>query len=267
MELSERQALIAEIGRDQGFVTVESLAERFDVTAQTIRRDIGKLCDMGVLRRRYGGAEFPAARDNITYSSRKVLNVAAKQKIAAAVADRIPEGASIAFGIGTTPEIVARALVDHRALKIFTNNLNLVLAIRGNETFELTIAGGRVRGRDLDVVSGPSTVGFFSAYKVDFGVFGVGGVDPDGTLLDFQEDEVNARQAMLANCRASFLVLDSSKFGRAGHVRGGHISQISTVFCERRPPPPIERMITDGGGELVICGHESNGGGGANGSG
>ncbi|MDN3720738.1 DeoR family transcriptional regulator [Roseibium salinum] len=61
-----------------GFASVEELAERFDVTAQTIRRDVNGLCELGVLRRTHGGVEPPAAAANIHYSTRQILNLPEK---------------------------------------------------------------------------------------------------------------------------------------------------------------------------------------------
>ena len=98
---------------------------------------------------------------------------------------------------------------------------------------------------------------FFSAYKVDYGLFGVGGVDPDGSLLDFTEDEIRAREVISQNCRTKVVVLDHTKFGRAAYVRGGHISDADLVFCDVQPPAEISEMIRDAGHELVIAGDDA----------
>ncbi|MFN2353287.1 MAG: DeoR family transcriptional regulator, partial [Desulfopila sp.] len=154
--------------------------------------------------------------------------------------------------IGTTPEIVARCLLNHRNLRIVTNNLNVAAAAAANPTFEVTIAGGRVRNDDLDVL-GDSAEQLFASYKVDIGIFGVAGVDNDGTLLDFYEDEVRTRLAILNNCRSSILVLDHTKFTRTAHVRGGFIGRVDQIFCEQKPLRHILAYLADAKTELVIC--------------
>ncbi|WP_404379592.1 DeoR/GlpR family DNA-binding transcription regulator [Caenispirillum salinarum] len=232
----ERRARIAEQVRQAGFASIESLATHFAVTEQTVRRDVNALCDQGVLRRRHGGVELPIERENLPYENRKVLNLAEKRAIAAMVAARIPDGASLFFSIGTTPELVAQALCDHSHLRVFTNNLNVAAACCGNPTFEVTIVGGRLRNRYRDVV-GHEVNQFFSQYKVDFGVFGVGGIDSEGGLLDFAEEEVRAREAILANSRRSILIADHTKFGRNAVVRGGSITDVD-LFCTNRPLQP-----------------------------
>ena len=77
-----------------------------------------------------------------------------------------------------------------------------------------------------------------------------------GTLLDFNENEVRARQLIHENSRTTMLVLDHSKFGRTAHVRGGQIGQASKVFCDTRPPDSIVEVLEDSDSELLICGEE-----------
>ncbi len=255
MELTARQVRIADLVQGEGYASVDRLADLCGVTTQTIRRDLQRLSDLGLLRRRHGGVEphgVNTATGNIPYPQRRVLNLAEKRQIAHAVAGRIPNGSSLAFSIGTTPEIVAQALSTHQGLRIFTNNVNVAAAACRNPTFRVTIAGGLLRNEDLDVL-GPSAETFFASYKVDFGIFGVGGVDADGSLLDFTEDEVRVRQAIRRNCRQALLVLDVSKFERAAHVRGGSIREMSSVFCDRPPPPAIRQSLAEAGVQLVVA--------------
>lgn len=245
-----RQMAIAEMLRSRDFISVEELAAHFAVATQTIRRDLVALCDQGVARRRHGGIESLARSGNLTFKDRRVLNREAKQTIAAAVASQVSDGEAISLGIGTTTQFVAEALLQHRQLKIVTNNLPLAVMVGQNSDFSLAIAGGSVRGGDLDVC-GSTVDAFFASYKVDIAIFGVGGIDEDGSLLDFSEEEVRAREAMLRNCRRSYLVLDSSKFTRPAHVHGGRIDQVTAVFCETEPPAAIRQMLAEAGVQLV----------------
>ncbi|NVK33797.1 MAG: DeoR/GlpR transcriptional regulator [Rhodobacteraceae bacterium] len=252
-DITKRQAEIVDLVQNAGVASVEELAERFDVTTQTIRRDVNGLCELGLLRRTHGGVETPAPGQNIHYSTRKILNFPAKQLLADLVANEVSDGQSVAFSIGTTPEIVMQALMGHENLRIFTNNINVAYIASGNPTFQITIAGGRLRNDDLDVI-GARTGQFFSNYKVDVGIFGVAGVDEDGTLLDFHEDEVAARQSILNNSRRSFLVLDHSKFGREAHVRGGNICDVSAVCTDQRPPTSILNRLLETNTGLLVSG-------------
>ncbi len=251
-DLNTRQAMIAEMLCHHDYFNVDELSSKFGVTSQTIRRDLQVLTEKGIARRKHGGVERLVLTQNQTYISRQVLNSSAKHRIATELAKHIPNGVSLAFSIGTTPEVAAQALLQHKNLRIVTNNLNIAMLMTVNPTFEINIAGGRVRNDDRDVIDS-SAEKLFSAYRVDVGIFGVAGVDEDGTLLDFNEQEVITRQTIQKNCRQSFLVLDHSKFSRPAHVRGGFIGNVSKVFCEKKPPSQIEQILDDCPTELVIC--------------
>ncbi len=137
-----------------------------------------------------------------------------------------------------------------------TNNLNVALALSRSASCEITVAGGRLRNLDRDVVAGEAH-GFFGRFAADIGIYGVGGVAEDGTLLDFSTDEVTMRSALAQHCRQRFLVLDHSKFGRGGTVRGGTITEASAVFT--RPPGTRRhrRKLRDAGVRLVTWSDET----------
>jgi DeoR family glycerol-3-phosphate regulon repressor len=251
MLAEDRARAIVELVRTDGFQAIDTLALQFGVTPQTIRRDVNLLCDRGLLRRRHGGVELPPEGENLAYPARQVLNIDAKRRIAQLVAREVPEGASLFFGIGTTPEQCALALADHSGLRVMTNNLNAALALSRNPSCEITVSGGRLRNLDRDVVAGDAH-GFFSRFAVDIGIYGVGGVAEDGTLLDFSTDEVTMRSELAQHCRQRFLVLDHSKFGRGATVRGGHVAGASVVFTDRPVPAAIARQLHDAGVRLVF---------------
>lgn len=240
--LSERQLAIVELVRVQGYQTIESLAERFSVTQQTIRRDVNQLCEARILRRLHGGAELLAGTENLPYEARQVAQREAKQQIAEIVRELVPNRASLFFGIGTTPELVAIALADHEDLTVVTNNLNVAMALSRNPSNRVVIAGGKLRLPDRDVL-GEGVGSLFASFKVDYGIYGVGGIDEDGSLLDFDLAEVQAREAIAANCRTRILVADYSKFGRNATVRGGSVADVHHFVCERMPPATIVELL------------------------
>lgn len=240
--MRDRQEKIAEIVRSKGFVTIESLSETFDVTPQTIRRDINTLSEKGVLRRYHGGAGMATSTENVAYTKRKVLCLKEKQKIARMVADNIPDQASLFINIGTTTEEIARALTDHKRLKVITNNLNVASILSGNENFEVIVAGGLVRYRDGGII-GPMTIDFIQQFRVDFGIIGISGIDLDGTLLDFDYREVHAARAIIDNSRKVFLAADHTKFGRNAMVRLGSVTEIDALFTDRTPPPGLIEVL------------------------
>lgn len=258
--LLPRQEDIVALLKGEAFLPIEALAARFGVTPQTIRRDVNLLCDLGLARRRHGGITGVANDRNVAYQTRAVTNLAQKRRIAEAAAAEIPDGASLAFGIGTTPEQVALALTGRRNLRVVTNNLNVAFALVDAPGAEVEIPGGRLRPGDRDVV-GPAAAAFFARFKVDFGIYGVGGIEADGTLLDFDADEVLAREAIRANCRRALLVADASKFGRNAHARGGHLTEAQGFFTDRPLPPALTRVLEAAGVTVILAEPSSERGG------
>ena len=108
--LHPRLTDILDIARQSGRVDVEWLSAYFDVTPQTIRKDLNDLCERQLLQRIHGGAVYPSGVTNFAYDARRSLAADSKQLIGAAVAQLIPDNSSIILNIGTTTEQVAMAL-------------------------------------------------------------------------------------------------------------------------------------------------------------
>ena len=247
-----RQEKILELVQRQGYVSVEALAQRFDMTPQTIRRDINQLSEMALVERYHGGAGVPSSVENVAYTTRQVLCLDEKRRIAQAVAAQIPDHASLFINIGTTTEEVAKELLGHKALRIITNNLNVAGILCTNPDFEVIVAGGVVRGRDRGIIGEP-TIDLISQFKVDYGIIGISGIDSEGVLLDFDYREVRVAQAIIANSRRVFLAADHTKFGRNAMVRMGRIEQISALFTDRQPPAAIRALLQESEVALYVA--------------
>jgi DeoR family glycerol-3-phosphate regulon repressor len=252
MSQDSRDRQILDLVRQRGFMSIESLAVHFDVTPQTIRRDINRLSAEGLLRRYHGGAGLPSSVENIAYQARQVRCLEEKERIAALVARHIPDGASLFINIGTTTEAVARALLRHRGLRVITNNLHVAGILSQNEGFEVIVAGGVVRGRDRGIV-GETTIDFLGQFKVDIGIIGISGIDADGALLDFDHREVRASKCIIANSRRVFLVADHTKFGRNAMVRLGGLADLDAFFTDRPPPADIVRLLAEADVRLHVA--------------
>lgn len=250
--LSSRQDAIMDIASEQGVVSVEELAERFSVTVQTVRRDINRLADAGLLRRHHGGATLPMSTENVSYNTRKVLYKAEKCRIAEVIAEQIPNQSSIFLDIGTTSEEIALALLGHQGLKIITNNLTVATILAPKEDFEIILPSGVMRNRDNGLL-GESTVTFINQFKMDYFILTLSGVDSDGTLLEFDYQEVQVMRAMMANCRQCFLAVDHSKFGRGAMVRIGTIAEVDAVFTDQEPGEKLAKVIADADVKLVVA--------------
>jgi len=250
MFLSSRRQKIMELAKERGRVLVDDLAVEFEVTPQTIRKDLNDLCDLRMLNRIHGGAIFPSGIENMEYEARRKIAAEEKQAIGRAAAGLIPDNASLFINIGTTTEAVSEALLDHSGLMIITNNINVANRMRVYPEIEVVIAGGVVRGSDGGVV-GEAAVDFIKQFKVDYAVIGASAIDHDGALLDFDFREVKVAQAIIANARHVILVSDSTKFDRTAPVRIGHLSQVDTFITDRCDIAGIRSICAEAGVTLI----------------
>lgn len=250
MFLLPRHAEIVQLAKESGRVLVDDLALRFDVSPQTIRKDLNELCDKRLLARVHGGAMIPSGIENMEYEARRRIAADEKQAIGRAAAALVPDNASLFINIGTTTEAVSEALGDHKGLMVITNNINVANRMRVQPSIEVVIAGGVVRGSDGGVV-GEAAVDFFRQFKADYAVIGASAIDEDGALLDFDFREVKVAQAIIANARHVILVADSTKFERTAPVRIAHLSQVSSFVTDRCPSAEIRRVCKEAGVQLV----------------
>lgn len=248
--LIARHNSILELARQNGRVTVDDLAKRFDVSPQTIRKDLNDLCDRKLLARTHGGALLASGTENVGYEARRIISSEEKAAIGKRTAQLIPDNASIFINIGTTTESVAQALLQHQGLMAITNNLNVAALMRGYSQIELVIAGGVVRHADGGIV-GEAAVDFMRQFKVDFAVIGASAIDGDGSLLDYDYREVRVAQAIMKNARHVILAADSTKFERTAPVRIGHLSQVDTFITDRCPIPALKKIAAENEVELI----------------
>ncbi len=253
MSQSFRQPDILEIARTEGKVMVEDLADRFNVTVQTIRRDLTELANAGKLERVHGGAILPSGVTNIIYEERRRLHEDAKQAIGRACAAAIPDSASVFLDIGTTTEAVARELLDHDNLMVVTNNMNVANILLANPSCEIVVAGGTLRRADNGLV-GTLTARTIENFKFDYAILGCSAMDEDGDLLDFDIQEVVVGQTLLKRSRDVFLVADHSKFKRGAPVRIGSLRDIDHMFTDRPLPRPLSERCTAWGTQVTLTG-------------
>jgi DeoR family glycerol-3-phosphate regulon repressor len=248
-----RQLKLLDVVRARGSVTVEELADGLGVTLQTVRRDVQRLAESGLLTRFHGGVRVPSSTiENIAHTQRESLNADGKAAIARAVAAQVPNDCSLIINIGTTTEAIARALLGHHGLRVITNNLNVAAILSGNAQCEVIVAGGVVRPRDRGIVGEPA-VDFIRQFKVDIALIGISGIEADGTLRDFDYREVKVAQTIIEHSREVWLAADHTKFNRPAMVELARLSQIDRLFTDEPPPEPFPALLAEADVRLDIA--------------
>ena len=253
MQAHPRQDRLIEEVRRLGSVSVEALAEHLGVTLQTVRRDVRALAEAGLLTRFHGGVRVPGSTtENIAYRQRQRLNEGAKLRIARTVAAAVPHGCSLFVNIGTTAEAIAHELMQHRGLRVITNNLNVAAILSDHPDCELIVAGGMVRPRDRGII-GEATVDFIRQFKVDIGLIGISGIEADGTLRDFDYREVKVARAILDHSREVWLAADHSKFNRPAMVELARFDHLDRLYTDAPPPEPFPRLLAEAGVQCIVA--------------
>jgi DeoR family glycerol-3-phosphate regulon repressor len=243
MSPNPRQSQLLDLVQARGSVSIEFLAETFSVTLQTVRRDVQRLAEAGLLSRFHGGVRLPGSTtENIAYRQRQALSLDGKTRIAKAIAASVPQGCSLIMNIGTTMEAVARELRQHRGLRVITNNLNVAHIMSDNPDCEVIVTGGMVRGVDRGIV-GEATVDFI----------GISGIEADGTMRDFDYREVKVAKAIIEHSRQVWLAADITKFNRPAMVELAHLSHIDRLFTDAPPPDSFVQLLEQSGVECSIA--------------
>jgi DeoR family transcriptional regulator, glycerol-3-phosphate regulon repressor len=251
MNPNPRQITLLNVVRAQGSVTVDELATQLGVTLQTVRRDVQKMAEDGLLARFHGGVRIPSSTtQNIEHQQRESLNADGKTRIARAVAAAVPNDCSLILNIGTTTEAIAKALINHTGLRVITNNLNVASTLSVNPACEVIVVGGVVRTRDRGIV-GEAAVEFIKQFKVDIAIIGISGIETDGTLRDYDYREVKVSQAIISHAREVWLAADQSKFNRPAMVELARLSQIDKLFTDAKPPEPYPALLDEAGVECI----------------
>ena len=246
-----RQREILDLARKDGKVTVEGLAEHYDVTVQTIRRDLAELTDSGQLERVHGGAVVPSGVANIVYEERRRLNASGKHAIAETCAQAIPDGASVFMNIGTSTEAVAQSLLNHKNLLVVTNNLNIANILKANTSCEIILTAGILRRIDGGLVGG-LTADLLKQFKFDFSILGCSAIDTDGDLLDFDGQEIMVSQTALKQSRRIMVVADHLKFQRNAPLKICSLRDVDKLFTDVALPGNLLGECNQWGTDVVV---------------
>lgn len=242
---SNRQAELLRLLERSHYLSIEEIAERFAVTTQTARRDIVALEATGQVRRLHGGATIATPVDAVARRQRRIENASQKARVAALVAQVIPDGAAVFMDTGTTCEAVAYALLQRRDLRIVTYSLRVATIFSENSSFALAIPGGSVRPVDGGVFR-EDTADYIRRFKFDFAVISVSGIDQAGDICDDDLAEVSAVTAALAQTERTILAVDSTKFGKRALVRLGSLEDVDILVSDDIPAPFRDRVHRSG---------------------
>lgn len=232
MYAEERRHEIEELARRDGRVEVSALAERFEVTAETIRRDLTGLEQRGVIRRVHGGAiSAGRLRSEPAVSERSQVMAEEKQRIAKAASAHVPAGGTILIDAGTTTGALASLLPTDRELTVITNALPIAMTLSTRRNVELLFVGGRVRGVTLACVD-DWAIRALDGLRVDVTFTATNGISVDAGLTTPDLSEAAVKRAMIQVGRRVIVLADHTKVGREHFARFGQLDDIDLLITD-----------------------------------
>lgn len=213
MQAKERREAIVEVVRRQGPATVAELVDRLGLSEATIRRDLVKLDDAGLLKRVHGGARPVDLRDDV-YADLVDRQAGSKEAIARAAAARVRDGQSVLLDIGTTVGRVARYL-HGRPVSVITRNLAVFTELVDDPVVDLVLLGGAVRPAHRSLV-GYLTEESLRQLRADVLLLGTSGIRRSGHSVDTVAEEVGVKRAMISAADEVVMLADAAKFPGSG---------------------------------------------------
>jgi DeoR/GlpR family transcriptional regulator of sugar metabolism len=248
----DRLRVITDLIRERGSVRGRDLVEVLGVTDETIRRDLARLAEQGLVRRAHGGAMALRASDETDTSFRLREHEQEKLAIGRRAMELVADGSSIINDSGTTTLCLARALHARQDLVVVTTAVTNALELVGNPRTTVVMTGGVIRPTTYGA-SGQLAAATLRGLHVDQAFLAIHSVSVAGGLTYPLFEEVEAKRAMIEAAEEVILLADHSKFGRQALVRVAPITAVQRIVTTPGIDPDEASAIRDLGIDLIIA--------------
>ena len=247
--MKERQNRIYEILSKQGGTTIEQLAKEVFASEATIRRDLTKMEEQGLVLRVWGGAMCAKKTDSDPpMFARSAANIKAKKQIARCAAKLVGDNMSLFLTSSTTVAELSRLLISRRNLTVITTGLDIIDTLRSKSSVRVISPGGELY--ENCSFAGTMTSNNIEAFMTDLFFFSCSGLTAEGfTCSDMMRTDI-IRQ-MQKNSAKTILLVDSTKVGKTYMYRGFDYAGVDLVIMDRMPDSPeLVRVL---GEKLIIA--------------
>jgi DeoR family transcriptional regulator, fructose operon transcriptional repressor len=251
MYAPERQQAILDLARSAGRVDVVSLASRFDVTPETIRRDLTTLERQRLLRRTHGGA-VPVERLDFEpgLADRESRLVDEKRRIARAALAELPAEGTVLLDAGTSTAALARLIPEDRELTVVTNGLTVAVTLIAHPNITVHVLGGRVRGRTMATVDDWAKRALSEVF-VDVAFVGTNGLSVARGLTTPDLAEAAVKSAMIASARRTVVLADHTKWETDHFARFGDLADVDVLITDTAVDPDLVAEVESAGPKVV----------------
>jgi DeoR family glycerol-3-phosphate regulon repressor len=233
-----RLAALLDLLEERGQWSIGELADRFEVSEETIRRDVRQLEQAGRVQKIHGGVCLPGGVLEPTYRQRMRDQAEAKQRIAQRALALVRPGMTLLLDSGTTTLWLARALGHVRDLTVITNSMEIAAQVLGHPGQRLYVAGGAV-DPDYHAAFGSEAIDYCRQFAPDLTVLSMGAVDPVRGFLDFDAGEAAFKRSLLPQARRVAVLCDATKFDKSGFVHVAGFGDVHDLVTDQAPPEEI----------------------------
>ncbi len=231
----ERRNAILEKLQVERRVVVSELSAIFEVSEETIRRDLDKLENEGYAIKSYGGAVLNEnANMDLPFNVRKNRNVIGKQKIANLVEKMIRDGERIVLDASSTAVAIAKAIKDKKDITVITNSLEIAIELSDAPGLTVISTGGQVTTSSFALV-GALTERALRSYYVDKAIISSKGLDIEAGFTDSDDRHASNKMTMLNIAKVKMLAVDHSKFKRISFSKIGDFRDIDIIVTDKKP--------------------------------
>jgi DeoR/GlpR family transcriptional regulator of sugar metabolism len=235
MKPSQRQRRILDVVAREGEATVEALAVAFDVSAETIRRDLAHLATSGALQKVHGGARRLRLHAEGSFAERMGEDASAKQVIAQKLISIVEPGDTLFMDTGTTTLFCAETLAEVERLTVITNSVRVAQVLtRGPGRARVFLLGGDYAA-DNAQTRGALALEQIDRFQADHAVLAVAAVDPVAGVADADPDEAQIARRMMANATRVIVVAQAAKLGRKAAHRICRLDEVDILVCDAVP--------------------------------
>ena len=258
MLAAERRRQIADLLEVVEVLRIHELAMRFEVTDETIRRDLSVLEQQGVLTREHGGALSTTADIESPYRRREMHEGKAKRLIAQLAAGLVLDGSTIILDSGTTMHYLIEFLRRKRELVVITNGVNHVTGLLRNPTTSVVVIGGTARRSSLGT-AGELAVATLERLHADHTFLATHGFSAKDGVTYPNLEEVAIKKAMIAAGSEVTLLADGTKYGRVSMVQVAPLQELDRVITSGPIPEGEVAKMRELGLEVLVAGEEQAG--------
>lgn len=250
LAIERRNAILAKLSME-GKVIVADLSREFDVTEETIRRDLEKLDNEGLATKTYGGAVAnQSLNTDLPYSVRKRTHVEQKQAIAEKIGNMIQDGDYIMLDASSTAIYVTQYIKNRKNITLITNSVEILLDLADKQDWNILSTGGVLKNGALSLV-GATAEKMIRGFHVDIAVCSSKGIDLTMGVTDSNEKDSEIKQAIYSAATKKVLAIDSSKFDKISFVRVCDTADVDVIVTDSAPAQRWVEYLKENNVQLV----------------